>query len=132
MGAESAVGRKKSSNLTDAELRLMEVVWEKGKATVAEVVEGLPPGVLLAYSTVLTTLRILENKGYLRHTKDGRSFVYHPVVKREQARDSALIYLLRRFFEDSPELLMLNLMKRGEIDGRQLARLRRRLEEDQS
>ena len=126
------MGRKKSSHLTDAELRLMEVVWKKGKATVAEVVEGLPSDIPLAYSTVLTTLRILENKGYLRHTKDGRSFVYHPVVKREQARENALTYLLRRFFEDSPELLMLNLMKREEVNARQLERLRRRIEEDNS
>ena len=126
------MGRKKSSSLTDAELRLMEVVWEKGKATVAEVVEELPKSVPLAYSTVLTTLRILENKGYLRHTKDGRSFVYHPVVKREQARENALTHLLRRFFEDSPELLMLNLMERGEISARELARLRKRIEENNS
>jgi predicted transcriptional regulator len=110
----------------------MEVVWEKGKATVAEVVEVLPKDVPLAYSTVLTTLRILENKGYLRHTKEGRSFVYHPVVKREQARQNALTHLLRRFFEDSPELLMLNLMERGEISARELARLRKRIEESNS
>ena len=126
------MGRKKSSSLTDAELRLMEVVWEKGKATVADVVEGLPSDIPLAYSTVLTTLRILENKGYLRHTKDGRSFIYHPVVEREQARENALSHLLRRFFEDSPELLMLNLMERGKIDARELARLRKRIAEDQS
>lgn len=126
------MARKKSSNLTDAELRLMEVVWEKGKATVAEVVEGLPTNVPLTYSTVLTTLRILESKGYLLHTKEGRSFVYHPLVKREQARENALTHLLRRFFEDSPELLMVNLMKRGDIDARELARLRKRIEEDNS
>jgi predicted transcriptional regulator len=130
MGGEPRVPRKKSSSLTDAELRLMEVVWEKGKATVAEVVEELPKDVPLAYSTVLTTLRILENKGYLRHTKDGRSFVYQPVVKREQARQNALTHLLRRFFEDSPELLMLNLMERGEISARELARLRKRIEDN--
>jgi predicted transcriptional regulator len=130
MGGEPRVARKKSSSLTDAELRLMEVVWEKGKATVAEVVEELPKDVPLAYSTVLTTLRILENKGYLRHTKNGRSFVYQPVVKREQARQNALTHLLRRFFEDSPELLMLNLMERGEISARELARLRKRIEDN--
>jgi len=126
------VSRKKSSNLTDAELRLMEVIWEKGQATVSEVVEGLPKGVPLAYSTVLTTMRILENKGYLRHTKGGRSFVYHPVVQREQARENALTHLLRRFFEDSPELLMLNLMDRREINAKELARLRKRIEESNS
>ena len=126
------MAKGKSRNLTDAELRLMEVVWEKGKATVAEVVEALPKEVPLAYSTVLTILRILENKGYLRHIKDGRSFVYRPLVKREQARDNALSHLLRRFFEGSPELLMLNLMEGGKIDDRELARLRKRIEENNS
>lgn len=124
------MSRKKSPHLTDAELRLMDVVWEKGKATVSEVVERLPEDLPLAYSTVLTTLRILENKGYLRHTKDGRSFVYRPVVRREEARESAITHLLRRFFEDSPELLMLNLMERRKIGARELARLRKRIEED--
>ena len=126
------MAKVKSRNLTDAELRLMKVVWEKGKATVAEVVEALPKDIPLAYSTVLTTLRILENKGYLRHTKDGRSFVYRPIVKREQARENALSHLLRRFFEGSPELLMLNLMEGGKIDDRELARLRKRIEENNS
>lgn len=125
-------GRKKSSSLTDAELRLMEVLWEKGKATVSEVVEELPKSVPLAYSTVLTTLRILENKGYLRHTKDGRAFVYRPIVRREQARESAITHLLRRFFENSPELLMLNLIEGKKIDAAELARLRKRIEEDKS
>jgi len=126
------VPRKKSPHLTDAELRLMEVVWQRGKATVSDVVESLPQDVPLAYSTVLTTLRILENKGYLRHTKDGRSFVYRPLVPREEARESALTHLLRRFFDDSPELLMLNLLERRKIGARELARLRKRIEEDRS
>jgi predicted transcriptional regulator len=126
------VARKKSPNLTDAELRLMEVLWEKGTATVSEVVERLPKSVPLAYSTVLTTLRILENKGYLRHSKDGRAFVYQPIVGREQARENAITHLLRRFFENSPELLMLNLIQGKKIDARELARLRKRIEEDKS
>jgi predicted transcriptional regulator len=124
------MARKKSSSLTDAELRLMEVLWEKGSATVSDVIEGLPKNILLAYSTVLTTLRILENKGYLRHKKEGRAFVYRPVVGRDQARESAITHLLRRFFENSPELLMLNLMEGKKIDARELARLRKRIEED--
>ena len=95
-------------------------------------VESLPQDAPPAYSTVLTTLRILENKGYLRHTKDGRSFVYRPVVRREEARESAIAHLLRRFFEDSPELLMLNLMERRKIGARELARLRKRIEEDRT
>jgi predicted transcriptional regulator len=125
------MARKKSSHLTDAELRLMDVLWKKGAATVSEVVEHLPKSVPLAYSTVLTTLRILENKGYLRHTKDGRAFIYRPVVRREQARESAVTHLLRRFFDDSPELLMLNLIEGKRVDAKELARLRKRIEEDE-
>jgi len=126
------VARKKSSHLTDAELRLMEVLWEKGSATVSDVVETLPKNPQLAYSTVLTTMRILENKGYLRHTKDGRAFVYHPVVGREQARQSAVSHLLHRFFENSPELLMLNLIEGEKIDSEELKRLRQRIQEEKS
>ena len=85
--------RKKSANLTEAELRLMDVVWDKGTATVAEVAEALPKELGLAYNSVLTTLRILEEKGYLRHTKpdDARAFVYTAVVRagRAEARRSA-------------------------------------------
>ena len=126
------MARKKSPNLTDAELRLMEVLWEQGSATVSGVVDKLPKRVPLAYSTVLTTLRILENKGYLRHSKDGRAFVYRPIVGREQARENAITHLLRRFFENSPELLMLNLIQGKKIDARELARLRKRIEEEKS
>ena len=121
--------RMKSSHLTDAELRLMEIVWEKGAATVAEVVEAVNTEIPLAYSTVLTTLRILETKGYLRHTKDGRAFVYRPVVRRNKAQESAIKHLLRRFFQNSPELLVLNLLERKKISPEQLNRLRKRIEE---
>jgi predicted transcriptional regulator len=119
----------KSSHLTDAELRLMEIVWEKGAATVAEVVDAVNTEPPLAYSTVLTTLRILETKGYLRHTKDGRAFVYRPVVRRNKAQESAIKHLLRRFFQNSPELLVLNLLERKKISPEQLSRLRTRIEE---
>ena len=123
------MARRKSSHLTDAELRLMEVLWEKGAATVSEVVGAVAGEAPLAYSTVLTTLRILENKGYLRHKKEGRAFVYRPVVAREKAQESAIKHVLRRFFEDSPELLVLNLVERKKITADQLNRLRKRIEE---
>ena len=91
----------------------MEVVWEKRTATVAEVAEALPKQLGLAYNTVLTTMRILEDKGYLRHSKskEGRAFVYRPVVTREQASRGAVRQLLSRFFENSAEALVLNLVK---------------------
>lgn len=124
------MARRKSVHLTDAELRLMEVVWKMGKATVSDVVEGVTGDVPLAYSTVLTTLRILENKGFLIHTKEGRAFVYKPAVERETARDSAISHLLRRFFDDSPELLLLNLLDGKTIGAEELARLRKRIVEE--
>jgi predicted transcriptional regulator len=121
--------RKKSPHLTDAELRLMEVLWTKEQATVSEVMDGLPKTVDLAYSTVLTTLRILENKGYLRHVKDGRAFVYRPLVEKSVAQESAVAHLVRRFFADSPELLVLNLIESKKISAKELAALRKRIAE---
>lgn len=108
----------------------MEILWKKGSATVGEVVETVQAETPLAYSTVLTTLRILENKGYLRHKKDGRAFVYRPVVQRTEAQESALKHLLRRFFEDSPGLLMLNLIEGSQITPEHLKRLRARIVEN--
>ncbi len=126
------MARKKSPNLTDAELRLMDILWERGSATVADVVEGLPKQPPTAYSTVLTIMRILENKGYVRHTKEGRAFIYHPLVGREQARENAVSHLLGKFFENSPELLMLNLIEAKKIDAAELKRLRKLIAEAES
>jgi predicted transcriptional regulator len=126
------VPRKKSLSLTDAELRLMEVLWRKGQATVSDVIDGLPRTTSLAYSSVLTTLRILEQKGYLKHQKEGRAFVYSPAVDRDQARESAVSHLLRRFFESSPELLVLNLVKANKISSDELDRLKARLAKEEA
>ena len=119
------MGRRKSPTLTEAELRLMDVVWKKTAATVGDVVgalseEDAPP----AYSTVLTTLRILENKGYIRHEKEGRAYLYHPVVDREDARRNVIKYMMSRFFNNSPELLVLNILEHEDLDAGDLDRLR--------
>jgi predicted transcriptional regulator len=126
------LARKKSPNLTEAELRLMDVIWEKRQATVGEVAEALPPDLGLAYNTVLTTLRILEEKGYLRHTKakEGRAFVYQAVVGRDEASRSAVRYLVSRFFRNSPELLVLNLLEDEELSAKELRRIRALIAED--
>ncbi len=123
--------RKRSPNLTEAELRLMDVIWEKGSATVAEVAAALPPDLGLAYNTVLTTMRILEEKGYLRHTKaeDARAFVYAPLVGREEAGRNAVRYLVSRFFRNSPELLVLNLLEDEELTRGELQRIRKLIAE---
>src|ERR1044072_2258036 len=110
----------------------MEVIWEKGQATVGEVVEALPRGLHLAYNTVLTTLRILEDKGYLAHTraKEGRALVYQAVVGRDEAGRSAVRYLVSKFFRNSPELLVLNLLEDEELSARELQRIREMIAED--
>jgi predicted transcriptional regulator len=120
------LARKKSTNLTEAELRLMDVIWSKGSATVAEVAGALPRKLGLAYNTVLTTMRILEEKGYLRHTKpkEGRAFLYRPVVGREEASRNAVRHLLSRFFGNSREALVLNLLGGEHLDKRELERIR--------
>jgi predicted transcriptional regulator len=118
------VARKKSLTLTEAELPIMEVLWEKGVATVGEVAEGLSKDRPVAYNTVLTLMRILERKVYVQHTKDGRAFVYQPVVDRGEASRTAVRQLLNRFFNDSPELLVLNLLRDENIDQQEIERLR--------
>ena len=118
------MGRQKSQTLTEAELPIMDVLWEKRSATVGDVAEALSQDKPVAYNTVLTLMRILERKGYARHTKNGRAFVYHPVVERGEASRTAVRHLLSRFFNDSPELLMLNLLKEEKLDEQELTRLR--------
>jgi BlaI family transcriptional regulator, penicillinase repressor len=124
------VARRTTPQLTDAELRLMEVLWQKGSATVSEVVENLSGAPPLAYSSVITTLRILEKKGHVRHTKDGRAFVYEPAMGRQEAREGAIGHLVRRFFGGSPERLMLSLLENQKIDDKELRRLRRKIAEE--
>ena len=121
------MAKKTLRQLTEAELRLMKVVWQKGQATVAEVAAALPRELDLAYNTVLTTLRILEEKGYLRHTKrdDARAFVYEAVVGRNEAGRNAVRYLVSRFFRNSPELLVLNLLEDEELSAKEQARIRK-------
>jgi predicted transcriptional regulator len=124
------MARKPPPPLTEAELRLMQILWTKGRATVAEVAAALPKQLDLAYNTVLTTMRILEAKGYLRHEKsnDARAFVYVPIVAKEQATRSAVRQLLRRFFGDSPEALVLNLLDDETIGESELKKIRKVIE----
>ena len=118
------MARKQSITLTEAELPIMEIIWTKGSAGVTDVVAGLPDS-QVAYNTVLTTLRILERKGYVRHTKEGRAFVYHPVVERGEASRKAVRNLMKRFFQDSPELLILNVLEDEQLDQKELDRLKK-------
>jgi len=121
--------RTKSENLTAAELRLMDILWEKSEATVTEVMEALPQDPPLAYNTVLTTLRILERKGYVRHQKNSRAFRFIPIVDHRQASQSAVSYVVSRFFRNSPKALVLRILEDQKLDPQQLQRLRQMIDE---
>jgi len=116
--------RKQSPTLTEAELRLMEVLWEKGPASVHQLLEALPERPALAYNSVLTTIRILEKKGYVQHTKDGRAHIYTPLVAREEASRFEIRNLVNRFFKSSHELLVLNLLEDKKLDDEELQRVK--------
>ena len=115
--------RPPSQGLTDAELRVMNVLWQRGRASVGEVVEGLAPPAKPAYNTVLTILRILERKGYVAHEKDGRAFTYLPLVDRGQERRRAVSHILRRLFNDSPALLVQDLLGHERVDPKEIREL---------
>lgn len=122
------MARKPSETLTEAELRIMQVVWEKGPGTVQAILDALPGNPAPAYNTVLTTIRILERKGYVGHTKDGRAHVYQPLVEKEEASRSEIRRLASRFFRSSHKDLVLNILEDRGVTPEELARLRKMLE----
>lgn len=122
------MARKKSATLTEAELRLMDVLWQKGQATVADVTEALPPPPL-AYNTVLTTMRILEQKGYVTHEEEGRAYVYRPLIARDDAAKSAVGQLVSRFFGNKTTALALRLVEEQRPSDEELARLKKLIEQ---
>lgn len=113
--------------LSGRELDVMNVLWERGSATVSEVLEGIQDE--LAYTTVLTILRRLEEKGHVRHDADGKAHRYLPLVQREEAQDSAIHRMTRKLFRDSPELLMSRLLRKGTLTEDQLKELRALVDE---
>jgi BlaI family transcriptional regulator, penicillinase repressor len=117
--------RRRSPALTDAEARVMSVLWEKQTVSVADVVAVLKRKRPVTYSTVQTILRILEDKGYVLHEKVARAFIYHPIVDERQARRRALKHLVKRLFNGSPSLLVLNVLEDEELDADELTRVRK-------
>jgi BlaI family transcriptional regulator, penicillinase repressor len=112
---------------TDRELDVMGVLWDLGSATVAEVRGRLPDE--LAYTTVLTILRTLEEKGYVGHVEEGKAYRYHPVVARQDAGTSVLRRITRKLFKNSPELLLTQLVSDRGLSEEELRRMQRLLEE---
>ena len=115
---------KRSITLTEAELRLMRVLWTRGESAVAEVVTAVADESPLAYNSVLTTIRVLERKGYVTHRQEGRAFLYSPCVAQHEASRSEVQHMLSRFFGNSRERLLLSLLGDDEITPEELRRLK--------
>jgi len=123
------MSRPKSPTLTDGELRLMRVLWDRGEGTVSDVMGSLQGPSIPAYNTVQTMLRILETKGYVRHRKAGRAFIFSPLLDRIAARRRALKTLVNRFFEGSSQLLLINLLEDEQLSEDTLVQIKQRLGE---
>ncbi len=115
---------KKSNTLTEAELRLMKILWQRGESAVNDLVAAMPEGESLAYNSVLTTIRILEQKGYVEHRQEGRAFVYRPCIAEHEASQSEIRHVLSRFFGNSRERLVLSLLGDESISPEELQRLK--------
>lgn len=102
----------------------MKILWRRGESAVNDLVEALPEGEQLAYNSVLTTIRILEQKGYVEHRQEGRAFVYWPCIQENEASRSEVRNVLNRFFGNSREKLVLSLLGDEEISTEELTRLR--------
>jgi len=115
---------KRSITLTQAELRLMRVLWARGESTVADMVTATAEEGPLAYTSVLTTIRILENKGYVSHRQESRAFLYNSCIGEQEASRSEVKHVLQRFFGNSRERLLLSLLGDEEITAEELRRLK--------
>jgi predicted transcriptional regulator len=115
---------KKSITLTEAELRLMKILWRRGESAVGDLVAAMPDGATLAYNSVLTTIRILEQKGYVEHTQEGRAFIYSACVGEHEASKTEIRHIMQRFFGDSRERLLLSLLRDDEVTPEELERLK--------
>jgi BlaI family transcriptional regulator, penicillinase repressor len=117
--------RRKVNMLTNAEHRIMEVIWARGSATVADVVEALKGKD--AYTTILTLMRILKAKGYLSSRKEGRAFVFVPRVDRDTVARKAVHQLLSKFFDGSPGELVLSFLREEDLTPDELDEIKRKI-----
>lgn len=118
------MARPASPTLTQSEQAILEVLWDKGEASVREVADELSRHKPAAYTTVLTMFNVLARKGFVTHRQEGRAFIYRAAISREQARSQALDHLLAQFFDGSPNLLAQHLLEQHDIDRAELKTLR--------
>ncbi|KAF7775244.1 hypothetical protein PCIT_a1392 [Pseudoalteromonas citrea] len=122
------MARKKSTQLTDSEQSIMEVLWQKEHASVREIAEILSEEKTTAYTTVQTMCKILADKGYVDFHKEGKAFIYTPKISQKEARKGALTSLLNKFFGGSPEVLAQHLIQETDIELDDLAELQKRID----
>lgn len=123
------MARKKSTQLTDGEQSIMEVLWKNGEATVRDIAAQLSETKPTAYTTAQTLCKILVEKGYADFRKEGKAFIYSPKITQKDARQSALTSMLNKFFGGSPEVLAQHLMQETDIDLDDLESLQRQIDE---
>ncbi len=119
---------KPSITLTEAELRLMKILWREGESGVGDLVAAMPSHAPLAYNSVLTTVRILEQKGYVTHRQEGRGYLYSPCVAEGEASRSEIRHMLKRFFGNSREKLLLSLLAEEDMTREELERVKAAIE----
>lgn len=121
------MARPASPTLTKSEQAILEVLWERGEASVREVADELSKQKPVAYTTVLTMFNILGKKGFVSHRQEGRAFIYRAAITREEARQQALDHLLSQFFEGSPNLLAQHLLQDHDIGRAEIRALRNKV-----
>jgi len=120
--------RKHIRRLTELETLIMDAMWNLGSANVREVQERLEPAKPMAYNTVLTMMRILRDKGFLRSERNGRVDVYEPIVSRGQVAKRSLNDVLERFFSGSARALVSQLLDSEGLDAKEVQAIRREVD----
>ena|SRR5690348_14616710 len=121
--------RPPSSTLTDHELELMRIIWERGEATVRDVYEELLRRRKVAYTTVMTAMKTLERKGYLKASQQNRAFLYRPTQPRGKVTKALVRHFIDRVFEGSAQPLLVHLLKERHISESDLAYIDRLIKE---
>ncbi len=121
--------RKPSSQLTDSEQNIMQILWDKGEASVREITNILSQDKKTAYTTVQTMCKILADKGYADFHKEGKAFIYSAKITQQQARQGALTSMLNKFFGGSPKVLAQHLLEETDIELKDLEALQNKIDQ---
>src|ERR1017187_7300066 len=122
--------RRRSTTLTGQELEIMKIVWERDQTTVRDVYEALLEHRKIAYTTVMTMMNILEQKGYLKKRQDDRAYVYKPSQPQKQVIRSMVREFVNRVFNGSAEPLLVHLVEDRHLDAKDLEEIRKTIRKD--